>query len=120
GRAGCWGRRGAGRRGCAWGARRAARGAAGSVARARETYRRKREILLGALERRGFRVAGSRAGMYLWVEMSGELVPRLLEHGVVVSPGEFFGPSGAGYVRFALVPTEAECRRAAEILEEVL
>ncbi|TMK92972.1 MAG: aminotransferase class I/II-fold pyridoxal phosphate-dependent enzyme [Actinobacteria bacterium] len=90
------------------------------VARARETYRRKREILLGALERRGFRVAGSRAGMYLWVEMAGELVPRLLEHGVVVSPGEFFGPSGAGYVRFALVPTEAECRRAAEILEEVL
>src|SRR5438270_3767225 len=77
------------------------------VARARETYRRKREILLGALERRGFRVAGSRAGMYLWVEMTGELVPRLLEPGAVVSPGGFFGPSGAGYVRSAPVPTEA-------------
>ena len=63
---------------------------------------------------------GSRAGMYLWVEAPAELVPRLLEHGVVVSPGEFFGPSGAGYVRFALVPTEEECRRAAKILEEVL
>jgi len=90
------------------------------VARARDTYRRKRELLLGALERRGYRVVGSRAGMYLWVEARPEVVPRLLEHGVVVSPGEFFGPSGAGYVRFALVPTEEECRRAAAILEEVL
>ena len=90
------------------------------VARARETYARKRELLRGALERRGFSIAASRAGMYLWVEMPEEVVPRLLEHGVVVSPGEFFGPSGTGYVRFALVPTEEECRRAAEILEEVL
>jgi succinyldiaminopimelate transaminase len=90
------------------------------VARARETYRRKREILASALTRRGYTIAASRAGMYLWVEAPPEIVPRLLEHGVVVSPGEFFGPSGAGYVRFALVPTEEECRRAAEILEEVL
>jgi acetylornithine aminotransferase len=90
------------------------------VARARETYRRKRELLVAALERRGYRIAGSRAGMYLWVEMPGAVVPSLLEHGVIASPGEFFGPSGAGYVRFALVPTEEECRRAAEILEEVL
>jgi succinyldiaminopimelate transaminase len=90
------------------------------VARARDTYRRKREILVGALERRGYRIAASRAGMYLWVEAPQEVVPRLLEHGVVVSPGEFFGPSGAGYVRFALVPTEEECARAAKILEEVL
>ena len=90
------------------------------VARARETYARKREILVRALESRGYRIAASRAGMYLWVEAPGEVVPRLLEHGVVVSPGEFFGPSGAGYARFALVPTVEECRRAAEILEEVL
>src|SRR6266516_582 len=59
------------------------------VARARETYRRKREILAAALARRGYTVAASRAGMYLWVEMAEEVVPRLLEHGVVVSPGEF-------------------------------
>ena len=33
--------------------------------------------------------------------------------------GDFFGPSGAGYIRFALVPTLDECRRAAEILREL-
>ena len=44
---------------------------------------------------------------------------RLLERGVIVSPGTFFGPSGAGYVRFALVPTLDECTRAAAILAEL-
>src|SRR5919206_50863 len=90
------------------------------VSRARETYARKREILVRALESRDYRIAASRAGMYLWVEADADIVPRLLEHGVVVSPGEFFGPSGTGYVRFALVPTVDECARAATILEEVL
>ena len=36
----------------------------------------------------------------------------------LVAPGSFFGPAGEGYVRMALVPTQAECDRAAEILEE--
>ena len=40
--------------------------------------------------------------------------------GVLVTPGTYLGPGGAGYVRFALVPTEEECERAAAILEEVL
>jgi len=95
------------------------------VERTRELYRRKREVLLRALESKGIRVAGSQATMYLWLEVpagksSEELAERLLEHGLIVSPGTFFGPSGEGYWRLALVPTEAECERAAEILERVL
>ena len=63
--------------------------------------------------------------MYLWLEVpagesSDELAARLLEAGLIVSPGTFFGPSGDGYWRLALVPTEAECERAAEILVQVL
>jgi succinyldiaminopimelate transaminase len=95
------------------------------VVRTRERYRRKRELLIPVLERKGYRIAGSAATMYLWIELpdgveSDDFALRLLERGVVVSPGTFFGPSGAGYVRIALVPSEEECRRAAEILEEVL
>jgi succinyldiaminopimelate transaminase len=95
------------------------------VERTREIYRRKREVLLPALARKGIRVAGSEATMYLWLEVpvgesSEELAARLLEHGLIVSPGTFFGPSGEGYWRLALVPTEAECERAAEILDRVL
>jgi succinyldiaminopimelate transaminase len=95
------------------------------VERTRAIYRRKREVLLPVLERKGVRVAGSEATMYLWLETpagetSEQLAERLLEHGLIVSPGSFFGPSGDGYWRLALVPTEQECRRAGEILEEVL
>jgi succinyldiaminopimelate transaminase len=95
------------------------------VERTRDVYRRKREVLLRALESKGIRVAGSQATMYLWLEVpagesSEELAERLLEHRLIVSPGTFFGPSGEGYWRLALVPTEAECERAAEILERVL
>jgi acetylornithine aminotransferase len=97
----------------------------GHVERTREIYRRKRDVLLPALSRKGIRVAGSAATMYLWLEVpdgegSAELAERLLEHGLIVSPGTFFGASGEGYWRLALVPTEAECERAAEILERVL
>jgi succinyldiaminopimelate transaminase len=93
------------------------------VEEARAVYRAKRDALLPVLARKGLRVAASRAGIYLWVDVEGGSEPfaeRLLEHGVVVSPGTFFGPSGEGYVRFALVPGLEDCRRAAELLETVL
>jgi acetylornithine aminotransferase len=95
------------------------------VARARNSYRRKRDLLLGVLRRKGLRDAGGPATMYLWIavpegETSESHAARLLERGVLVTPGVYLGPSGEGYVRYALVPTEDECARAAEILEEVL
>jgi N-succinyldiaminopimelate aminotransferase len=95
------------------------------VEETRARYRRKRELLLDVLGRKGIRSAGGPATMYLWLEVprdetSEELASRLLEHGLIVSPGSFFGPAGEGYWRIALVPTEDECRRAATILERVL
>ena len=95
------------------------------VAATRDGYRRKREVFLELFARKGIRVAGSQATMYLWFavpegESSEAFAARLLERGVVVSPGSFFGAAGEGYARFALVPTLDECRRAAAILEEVL
>src|SRR5256714_8744220 len=92
------------------------------VQRTRDTYRRKREALLPTLARKGVRVAGSAATMFLWLEVptdesSEDFAARLLEHALIVSPGTFFGPAGEGYWRLALVPTEEGCRRAAGILE---
>jgi aspartate/methionine/tyrosine aminotransferase len=95
------------------------------VEETRARYRAKREVLIPALQSRGWEIVASTATMYLWVAIPtgepGEAVAaRLLEHGLVVSPGTFFGPSGEGYVRFALVPTLEECERAAAILRGVL
>ncbi len=95
------------------------------VERARAAYAEKRRLFLDLFERVGLRDAGGPATMYLWVATppgvtSEALATRLLEHGVIVAPGAFLGPSGEGYIRFALVPTLEECRRAIEILERVL
>jgi acetylornithine aminotransferase len=85
----------------------------------REVYRRKRETLLPALESAGFRLAGGDATFFLWLAVDGPseaVARRLLESGLLVAPGSFFGPAGEGYLRLALVPTHAECERAAAIL----
>jgi succinyldiaminopimelate transaminase len=93
------------------------------VTAVRDVYRRKRDTLLAVLERKGLRPAGGNASFFLWVAVEGSserFVLELLEHGILAAPGSFFGPAGEGYVRFALVPTQEECERAAEILERVL
>ena len=95
------------------------------VEEARARYGRKRALFLDLFRRKGVRVAGSAATMYLWLEVPGggsseAFAERLLEHGVVVAPGAYLGASGEGYVRLALVPDEQECARAVAILEEVL
>ena len=93
------------------------------VEEVRDVYRRKRETLLPVLEGKGLRLAGGDATFFLWlaIEGSSETFARgLLEHGILVAPGAFFGPDGEGYVRMALVPSQSDCERAALILGQVL
>jgi acetylornithine aminotransferase len=91
------------------------------VEETRARYAAKRDVMIPAIEARGWEIVASDATMYLWVAVPDEdaAVEQLLSAGVLVSPGSFFGPSGAGYIRFALVPTLDECRRAAAILAEL-
>jgi succinyldiaminopimelate transaminase len=89
----------------------------------REVYRRKRETLLPALEAAGLRLAGGDATFFLWLSVDGEsevFARRLLEHGILVAPGSFFGPAGEGYVRLALVPSLADCERAAAVIGDAV
>jgi succinyldiaminopimelate transaminase len=95
------------------------------VERNRGLYGRKRALLIDLLQRKSLRVAASKATMYLWVEVppgetSESFSEGLLNVGVVVAPGSYFGPAGKGYVRFALVPTEEECAAAVEVLDDAL
>jgi succinyldiaminopimelate transaminase len=95
------------------------------VAETRARYAAKRDALMPVLAAKGWDVVASDATMYLWVaiptgEAAEAVAERLLPHGLLISPGTFFGPSGEGYVRFALVPTLEECERAAVILQEAL
>lgn len=84
--------------------------------RQRERYAAKRRLLLDDFRRRGWVVEASEATFYLWTRAPGgddvAFVRRLLRMGLVAMPGSFMGEGGAGFVRWALVPTLDECREA--------
>ena len=89
------------------------------VEETRARYRAKRDVLLPALRGAGLEPVGGPGGFFLWCSVPGDgddeaFAERLLERGVVVAPGSFFGAGGAGHVRVALVPTLEDCERAAE------
>ena len=88
----------------------------------REVFAAKRKILSRAFAELGVQVVASQAGLYMWVKVDDDMATtnRLLEAGVVVSPGRFFGRGGEGYLRLALVPTLDECEQAVEVLVKCL
>jgi len=91
------------------------------VADSRERYRAKRDVLLPALQAAGLEHVGGPGAFFLWCRVPGDgnaeaLAERLLELGIVVAPGDFFGAAGAGHVRVALVPALEDCEVAAGAL----
>jgi succinyldiaminopimelate transaminase len=89
----------------------------------RDRYRVKRDLLAPALAARGLRHAGGDASFFLWLDAAPDadgLAARMLDAGILVTPGSYFGPEGAGYLRLALVPTPEACERAAERLDALL
>ena len=92
------------------------------AAERRAIFTEKRRVLKAAFDDLGYETVGSRAGLYLWIKVGDDVAftDRLLDEGIVVSPGRFFGAGGAGFIRLALVPTVAECRDAAIALRALL
>jgi len=77
-------------------------------------YAARRALLRGALEGAGFRIDHSEASLYLWAQRQtpagGEdcwsTVAWLAERGILVAPGDFYGPQGTQHVRVALTATD--------------
>ncbi|AYJ50845.1 succinyldiaminopimelate transaminase [Rhodococcus sp. P1Y] len=85
----------------------------------RERYRARRTELKAAVEKAGFTVDHSQAGLYLWAtrgEPCRDTVDWFAERGILVAPGEFYGPSGSEHVRIALTATDERIHAAAERL----
>ncbi len=72
-------------------------------------YRERRAALRVALEGAGFRIDDSEGALYLWAtrdEPCRDTVAWLAERGILVAPGEFYGPAGARHVRVAFTATD--------------
>lgn len=74
----------------------------------RARYHERLTFMAELLRAAGLDVELPAGGFYLWIEAPGgdawTLARRLAEYaGVLASPGEFYGPPGAGHLRLALV-----------------
>nr|WP_170981048.1 succinyldiaminopimelate transaminase [Mycolicibacterium sp. CR10] len=85
----------------------------------RDRYAHRRDALLPALRSAGFTVDHSEAGLYLWAtrgEPCRDTVAWLADRGILVAPGEFYGPNGARHVRVALTATDERIGAAVQRL----
>lgn len=94
-----------------------------------ETYKRRRDALVGGLGRIGWPIKKPLGTMFVWARIpepfrnlgSLEFSKLLLTEGkVAVSPGVGFGEYGDEYVRFALVENEHRIRQAVQGIKKVL
>jgi len=95
----------------------------------RETYKRRRDVLVESFGRAGWEIPPPRASMFAWTPIpdifqslgSVEFATMLVEKAeVAVSPGIGFGEHGEGFVRIALVENEQRIRQAARNIRRFL
>jgi alanine-synthesizing transaminase len=95
----------------------------------RETYKRRRDVLVESFGRAGWEIPPPRASMFAWAPLpdpftsvgSVEFSTLLVEKAeLAVSPGIAFGEHGEGFVRIALVENEQRIRQAARNLRRFL
>jgi alanine-synthesizing transaminase len=101
----------------------------GQIQEMRDTYKKRRDVLVESFGRAGWEVPAPRASMFAWspipepfrelgsVEFSKLLVEKA---DVAVSPGIGFGEYGEGFVRIAMVENEQRIRQAARNVRRFL
>jgi succinyldiaminopimelate transaminase len=93
------------------------------VAEQRARYNARKEILRPALIAAGFEIEYSQAGLYLWAtrhEDCWQSVRWLSEHGILATPGSFYGESSQQYIRIAMTATDSQIRDAADRITKAL
>lgn len=92
----------------------------------RETYRRRRDLVVATLNGLGWSLEPPRGSCYVWVpvptgESSTGFADRLLDRsGIFVAPGNGYGERGEGYVRFSLTVPDDRLEEAMERLRRTL
>src|SRR4029077_9244692 len=90
----------------------------------RERYAARRALLRSAFAAAGWVIDHSEAGLYLWVThpahdcwSAAELLAA--RGGLLVAPGELYGPAGRRHVRVALTATDEHVAAAADRLAAI-
>jgi LL-diaminopimelate aminotransferase len=89
-------------------------------------YQRRRDLVVAALSEIGIDVIKPKATIYVWAPVpnsysSSEFATHILEKaGVVVSPGNAYGPSGEGYIRISLSVKDDRLKEALKRIKNSL
>ena len=89
-------------------------------------YRRRRDLVVGALREIGVDVTAPKGTIYVWAPVpeghtSTSFVELVLEEaGVVISPGSMYGPSGEGFFRISLTTPDDRIEEAVARMREHL
>jgi alanine-synthesizing transaminase len=99
------------------------------VAKNRELYQKRRDVMVEAFGRAGWEIPSPPASMFAWAPLppalkhlgSLEFSKQLLTHAeVAVAPGVGYGEDGEGFVRIAMVENEQRLRQAARNIKRYL
>jgi len=91
----------------------------------RTMYRKRRDTFMAGLKKLGWHIAPCEATFYIWAKApknytSQDAVSKILEEARVIStPGAGFGPSGEGYVRFALTVDNTRLKEACQRMSKI-
>ncbi|NLX77343.1 MAG: aminotransferase class I/II-fold pyridoxal phosphate-dependent enzyme [Clostridiaceae bacterium] len=95
------------------------------VARTREAYELRRNILCDGFNSIGWNMEKPEATMFVWAQIPPKYeksidfaMDMIRKAGVMVTPGSAFGPSGEGHVRIALVQDIEDIRKAIEAVKK--
>ena len=95
----------------------------------RQTYKKRRDVLIEGLKSAGWEVPSPKASMFAWAPLpeafrevgSMAFTKMLLQHAkVAVAPGVGFGEYGEGYVRIGLVENEHRIRQAVRNIKKFM
>lgn len=89
-------------------------------------YQRRRDLVVDELNKMGWNLAKPKGSIYIWVPVpegytSASFATFILDKaGVVLSPGNAYGPSGEGYIRISLTIDDNRLREALERIKKAL
>jgi LL-diaminopimelate aminotransferase len=89
-------------------------------------YQRRRDLVMGALDKIGIEAATPKATIYIWAKVpagytSAEFATHILESANVVVPaGSSYGPDGEGYIRISLTTPDDRLEEAVERIKNSL
>ena len=92
------------------------------VRKVNETYRRRTEVLVRGLRKAGLECDLPKATFYVWAKCGGgslEFTRRLIDVGVIATPGVGFGEYGEGYIRFSVTQPIESIERACELISKL-